>query len=69
MGPCPPSPKLTPNKFHENPSGAFRMQENLLAALKHSPDPLAGGEAAGYPFSKHSTPTFSPFGLGLWSFG
>jgi len=30
MGPCPP-PNLAPNKFQERPSGASRMQENLLA--------------------------------------
>jgi len=43
---------LAPNKFHERPSGAFGIQENLLTAaldppggeltaLFQSPDPLA----------------------------
>ena len=36
------SPELGPNKFQGRPSGAFRMQENLLAASVPPWTPLGG---------------------------
>jgi len=68
-GPCPP-PKLSPNKFQKRPSGASRMQENLLApdhaggVYSTPPDSLTcvcGGDC---PLPKNPTPLSA-----LWASG
>jgi len=76
-GPCPPN--LAHNKFQERPSGACRIQENLLAAgLRPEPrwgaysdptDPTVGGEETSYPVHKNPIPSIDHLGLWLRSFG
>jgi len=69
----PSPPNSAPNKSQERPSGACRMQENLSGqgsaagpteGAYSAPVFLAGGEGAGCPIPKKSTPVLSPSGLG-----
>jgi len=69
-------PALGLQQVSGEPSGASRMQENVIAAgavrrtllgsIQRSPDPLlAGVEEAGCPLPKNTTPAVGPWTSGF----
>jgi len=71
----PPPPNLASNTFQERPSGASRIQQNILAARAPPgpryrenttlpQPPIAGGEGLAAP-SQESHPTVNPLGPGF----